>query len=63
MSMLNLFEKKYYGIVSTPISHSHSSRFPQYGQLQSQFSNAVPHVVHLVYSAKSSLMLINTLQN
>jgi len=38
-------------------SHSHSSLLPHLGQLQSQFSSDALHLVHLVYSAKSSLKL------
>ena len=43
-------------ILSEDISHTHVSLLPQYGQLQSQYSNATPHVVHFVYSAKSSFI-------
>ena len=36
--------------------HSHFSRFPHLGQLQSQSNNEALQPTHFVYSAKSSLI-------
>ena len=53
-----LDKKENYGIIASGIiSHSHSSLFPQKGQLQSQYNNACLQDRHFVYSAKSSFKL------